>query len=235
MTLQAIDTGTLYALMAAGFVFALAGLYLILKRKDDENAARIELFGLKFQSSSVGTLVFLVGAAFLVLPMFAPREDAAAVLPEPSRPGAPVAEAQGGDSAPPSGRPAIVLPAAANAAEVEDNNAISDANQFSLGHGVRGALDARRDDGEDWYVVDLGPKTGDDVSVQVRGADGACEVFVFDAREEQLATGDCPQNGGSVTLDVFLPDAEKLFVRVAMKRYTLADSAQYELFVREGS
>lgn len=73
MKLQALDGPVLYLLMAVGLIFTLSGLYFIFKRKDDENAARIELFGLKFQSSSAGTLVFLIGAVFLFIPLFAPK------------------------------------------------------------------------------------------------------------------------------------------------------------------
>ncbi len=48
MALQSLDPSVLYLFMGIGLVFTLSGLFFIFKRNVDENAARIELFGLKF-------------------------------------------------------------------------------------------------------------------------------------------------------------------------------------------
>jgi hypothetical protein len=75
MQIVALDGAKLLALMLAGGVFALAGLWLMFRPQPAGEAARIELFGLKFQASSAGLLVFLIGAVFLAVPIFVPEKE----------------------------------------------------------------------------------------------------------------------------------------------------------------
>ncbi len=70
MEFEALDGIKLVMLMAAGLLFAVVGLYLLIRPKPEGSAAKIELFGMKFESSSAGLLVFLIGAVFLVIPLF---------------------------------------------------------------------------------------------------------------------------------------------------------------------
>jgi len=231
MTLQALDGPILYLLIAVGLIFALSGLYFILKRKDDENAARIELFGLKFQSSSVGTLVFLIGAAFLLIPLFAPKSPDVRTV-EPGQPDAATLQetefpATTNGSA--TGQRAVLLPASADTAESEPNDQLVQSNQIGLGFGVKGTLDRARDDYDDWYVVDVSESGNVDFTIQIRTLSGRCNVRAYDQNEEQLAWVTC-SNSGSVNFDIFSQDNDVLFFKVAVSG---SPPASYELFVRK--
>ena len=52
MDVVALDAWKLTALMVAGAAFALAGLWLMFGPQPAGEAAKVELFGLKFQASS---------------------------------------------------------------------------------------------------------------------------------------------------------------------------------------
>ena len=65
MDFEAQNPTILIVLMVAGAAFAGVGLWLLLKPKPTGSTAKIEIFGLKFESSSAGLLVFLIGAVFL--------------------------------------------------------------------------------------------------------------------------------------------------------------------------
>ncbi|MEY1556799.1 hypothetical protein AB3Y40_14290 [Yoonia sp. R2331] len=229
MTFQTLDGPVLYMLMAVGLIFALAGLRLIFKNKEDENAARIELFGLKFQSSSAGTLVLLIGAAFLSTPLFAPRADAIAP-PAPGTPANPPAAAAPAD--PPSGgATAIVLPASADAEEVENNDAITAANQFALGYGAKGSLDRNRDDFSDWYVIDTSGTGNTDFAVQARSS-GSCRVYIYDQNEVEIDMFYCGNNGGSAVHKVFSKGNSKIFLQILFNNGSGSVKTDYEVFVR---
>lgn len=226
MTLQSLDGPILYMLMAVGLIFALAGLRLIFKNKEDENAARIELFGLKFQSSSAGTLVLLIGAAFLSTPLFAPRANA---VSPPVTPSDPVAAQT--PAVPQPGKTAIVLPPSADAKEVEDNNSITDANQFTLGLGVKGDLDRNRDDYADWFVIDTSGTGNTDFTVQARSS-GSCRVYIYDQNETEIGFFYCGNNGGSTHHTLFSKSNDKVFLQVLFNNGSGSIRTEYEIFFR---
>jgi hypothetical protein len=111
MEVSALGPGQILALMTAGGLFTLAGLWLMFRSKLGGHATKLELLGIKFESSSAGLLVFLIGAAFLALPLFVPERRAISAAPQPreapaaasSRPRPPDAEAS--TTAPPRPRP----------------------------------------------------------------------------------------------------------------------------------
>jgi hypothetical protein len=70
---QGVAPAKLIILMVAGAIFAFAGLWLMFRQTPAGDAARIELFGIRFRSSSAGLLVFIVGALFLAAPVFVPE------------------------------------------------------------------------------------------------------------------------------------------------------------------
>lgn len=133
-----IEPEIAYALMLCGAFFALAGIWLILRPRVEGTTAKLELFGLKFESSSAGVLVFLIGAAFLAVPLFAEiaREAAPADKP-PSEPGKVPT-----DPAPPAQTPSTQPPRAFTAIgqEVEENNNFAEANEIEIGALITGTL-----------------------------------------------------------------------------------------------
>jgi hypothetical protein len=149
MQIVALDGTKLIVLMLAGGTFALAGLWLMFRPQPAGEAARIELFGLKFQASSAGRLVFLIGAAFLAVPIFVPEK------PSPLRTaaGAPasgassteiIALGNGREDATPTGEglasTEIRSEIAENGIEVEPNDRFTIANSIELGTSVTGSL-----------------------------------------------------------------------------------------------
>ena len=79
-----MDSMRLWILMTAGGVFAIAGILLMFRAKQEGSSARLELFGQKFEASSAGIIVFLIGAAFLAAPVFVPERSA--LRPPPIEP-----------------------------------------------------------------------------------------------------------------------------------------------------
>lgn len=235
MTMQALDKPTLYFIMAVGLVLTMSGLYFIFKHKDDENAARIELFGLKFQSSSAGTLVVLLGAAFLVVPLFAPRASDGAVT-KTERSGAIVAQDANDPEANELGgsaRLAVMLPATAGAEEQEPNDQLTQSNQFEQGFGVKGSVNSDRDDHNDWYVVDVSSSEATDFTIKIRNLSGGCIVYVYDQDEQEIGSSYCNNNGGSKSFDVFARASDLLFFRVTYSIPFGSRRGTYELFVQE--
>jgi len=225
MVFQSLDTPTYYLFLALGLVFALSGLTFIFRGKADENAARFEFLGLKFQSSSAGTLVFLIGVGFLMIPLFVPRVEGATISPGDAIDG-------GGASSPPTGGgTAIQLPQVADAPEVEPNNAITQANQFALGFGARGEIDKDRRDYEDWYVVDTSGTEQSELRAQIRSAWGGCKLIVFDATETELGYKHCDQSGGSGYVEFFNIESDRIFLRVVFNGGSGAKRSEYEVFL----
>ena len=66
MPFQGLDETKLLILMAAGGVFALAGLYLLIKPPKTDGETRIKVFGLEFNASSGGARITLLNVDFLL-------------------------------------------------------------------------------------------------------------------------------------------------------------------------
>ncbi len=148
MQIVALDGAKLLALMLAGGIFALAGLWLMFRPQPAGQAARIEIFGLKFQASSAGLLVFIIGSMFLALPIFVPEKPAV------QRDRAPInvlTERGNGSQtpAPLERRPSQI---SIETTEVEPNDTIASANVVSLGSVIEGEL-TRGD--VDFFAVDI--------------------------------------------------------------------------------
>ncbi len=157
MVFEAQNSTILVVLMVAGAAFAGVGLWLLLKPKTTGSSAKIEIFGLKFESSSAGLLVFLIGAVFLAIPLFVPEKD----------PG--VQQAQATEDDPVSGvtetdpniaagatnqtgQAGLVLPPDPQVSEVEPNDKIQVANQLGFDQVLEGKV---RSGEEDWYVISV--------------------------------------------------------------------------------
>lgn len=168
-----IDPITAKLLTATGVVSILAGLYFLMR--PGTQAAKIELLGLKFESSSAGILVFLVGVGMLAHPVFTDPEPPAATggavtLPLDQTviaPGAPSAHA--GVAIPLEARRAIFL----DGAEQEPNDSIPQANVIPLGASVTGKVDQ----GESDFFTVLMPEAFDGVIALNVTGDVSMRVF----------------------------------------------------------
>ena len=212
-----------YVLFVLGALFALIGIYLIFVRKSDEKSASLELFGVKLQASSAGTLVFLIGAALLLVTFLAPNNNGVAK----ALPGFEQAKSLSGQ---PVAAEAVLLPPKAGAEEVEPNNHVSESNQFRLGNGVKGRLDRKRDDTADWYVVNTAGE-GTDYVARIRSDHNGCRLIVYDHMEQEIGDGYCNGDGGQKLIPVFVKNSDKLFLKVIFNGGSSANSAGYEVFL----
>lgn len=213
MKFEALDGTRLTILMIAGAVFAAVGLYLLLKPKT-AGTAKIELFGLKFESSSAGLLVFLIGAVFLALPLFVPERTGT----EGGENG--VAEtAQSAD--PESIVSGAALPAEAQATEVEPNDSLSKANELSLGTVVTGTV---TDGTSDWYVVPISLSPGNKVEFRLKNMGSfAVTAQLLDGREQNITS--FVSGVGATYRQVSVGDKDRIYVKV----YNLGGETIYEL------
>lgn len=219
MDFEAQDSIKLLVLMISGAVFAGAGLYLLLKPKPTGSTAKIELFGLKFESSSAGVLVFLIGAVFLVIPLFVPEK----VTTGNSQPSI-VGETEGSPPAS-TGQAAVVLPTSAGASELEPNERVQQANQLTLGATVSGKT--HRGD-VDWYVIPTDVGLGKQLIVTLRHVSGG-EVYgeLFDADEVRRAQMSTTTGASVGRVEILGPVA---FVKITTG--VLQRSGEYELATR---
>ena len=223
MNFEALDGTKLIIFMIAGAAFAGVGLYLLLRPKA-EGTAKIELFGLKFESSSAGLLVFLVGAAFMSLPLFVKEQTE--TIPPITQPKAPPNRVSPSDK-PDEASPAdpVLLSGVKLIEEVEPNNEQSAPNTILHGQRVKGEV--FRDE-PDWFVmlVPEGGVRGDQIMLkQVSGSEVRLEAY--NAREEHkgwLRTTD-----GARYLEIKSDFGDRIYFKV----HTIysAGPSRYELAV----
>ena len=218
MELSQLDGTKLLIFMVAGGLFALAGLWLMFRPKTSDGAAKIEIFGLKLESSSAGLVVFLIGAVFLATPLVveekqdvssgevvvgdetAPTDDESDVtdLPENVESGIEF------DTS-------LPLPKRADREELEENGTISDANALEVGQTVKGKL--ARDD-LDWFVFAVDPNEADSFRVTFRNnGDGCPQYKILNELENQVAGHQICSFEISATHDYFI-DTDRYYLRV---------------------
>ena len=244
MEFEALDGIKLVMLMAAGLLFAVVGLYLLIRPKPEGSAAKIELFGMKFESSSAGLLVFLIGAVFLVIPLFVAEKKPVVVaggevaIPAPApAPGEmpnpkPSGTSELGDepkAVQPT--PTPVVTAGEKAEEAEPNGTFDTAMPFALGQTIKGQAVSGSD--IDWFVLpipDSGIK-GHEVKLKHYGKTGGWVTAVlFNKREEKV--GSLAAGNGATYLPIKTDLKEKLYFRVYS---TFSYEREYELTVLPGS
>lgn len=209
-------------LMAIGTIFAVAGLWLLLRPKQS-GTAKIELFGLKFESSSAGVLVFLIGSLFLAVPLVVPEKPGGPGRSE-DQTNLTVVDPQRSAGTTDGGNLALVLPADPATAEIEPNERIQDANQIALGQTVSGKL--RKGD-EDWFVVAV-PDGPAYVDLRVRKLSGeALRASLHDAHEE-LIHKDVLYDVGSENFRGEAPGNDRFYVRL-WPDPVLGDTEEYEV------
>ena len=237
MVFEAQNSTNLIVLMVAGAAFAGVGLWLLLKPKTTGSSAKIELFGLKFESSSAGLLVFLIGAIFLAIPLFVP-EKVAEIRPVPNElvqpdPGAGTgsepSEGEKSDETalvPQIGQTALVLPPDPQVSEVEPNDKIQEANQLGFGQTLKGKV---RKGEADWYVIPLPSSPPEYVELKVRHVGGGfLGLTLFDARETKQ--GNDVQADGTEYLRAEVLDNDRFYVRMTLGN--IGSSADYEIVLK---
>lgn len=206
MEFEAISTTRMIALMLAGGFFAFAGLYMMLRPRP-EGAAKIELFGLKFESSSAGLLVFLVGAAFLTVTLFVPeRETASSQTIDVPRENVPELALPPDTSAIPSenSEGAIIE-------ETEPNNGIREAQTLEIGQVAAGRFKDQSGD-VDWYSVSFPNGDIAQHEIRLRHVNGnRVRVKVYDSREQEI--GDFNTASGATYFPLEDQTTDRIFLK----------------------
>jgi hypothetical protein len=207
MEFEAISATRMIALMLVGAAFAFAGLYMMLRPRP-EGAAKIELFGLKFESSSAGLLVFMVGAAFLAVTLFvperqtgsdqigaAPKVEVAGAKPKPDTPAKPKVISEG----------AVIK-------ETEPNNGIREAQPLAIGQVAAGKFG--KGSGQDWFTVSF--PNGDIAlhEVKLRHVHGnIVSVRLYDVREQEI--GKLSTNSGAAYFSLEDQTTETIYIKTS--------------------
>ena len=84
-----------------------------------------------FRITSGGKLLFLIGVAFLLIPLFVPKAETGAVIANPAS--VDTQDQMAGAAQSPGEVRALILPQTAEAQEAEPNDTIDKANQFAIG------------------------------------------------------------------------------------------------------
>ncbi|EPX79225.1 hypothetical protein [Litoreibacter arenae] len=224
MNFETLDGTKLIILMIAGAVFAGVGLYLLLRPKP-EGAAKIELFGLKFESSSAGLLVFLVGAAFLSLPLFV-KEKTAVIMPiETAREDASSRSEQDERRSNPPPRAPVTIQEGGVVDEDEPNDDARVANAISYAQRVKGTVTK---DQPDWFVMAVPDEGVVGSQLMLKHVNGyEVRVELYNTREEHV--GWIKTSNGAKYLDVTTDLRDRIYLKVHTI-YSVGNSS-YELAV----
>ena len=174
-----IDTTISSVLMVVGGLVMFVGLFLVFR--PSAHGAKFELFGLKFESSSAGILVFLVGTGLLVNPIYMDRvasQDAETIADDgtlqPQADGTVVATVPEGAM---GGQPVDLTVGRAlflEGAEIEPNNTLAGANVVAVGSSITGEV-ALGDD--DFFTFFLPDGFEGEVAINVDGHSSNMKVF----------------------------------------------------------
>ncbi len=207
MEFEAISTTRMIALMMAGGFFAFAGLYMMLRPRP-EGAAKIELFGLKFESSSAGLLVFMVGAAFLTVTLFVPeRQTTSSQIVDV--PQGNILEALPKQDTPIE-QEEITEGAVIN--ETEPNNGIREAQPLAVGQVVAGKFGTGS--GQDWYSVSFPNGEIAQHEVKLRHVNGnTVRIAVYDLREQEI--GKLSTGSGVAYFSLENQTTDKIFIKTS--------------------
>lgn len=177
------DAFVLKFLMFVGVLFSAAALWLLLKPRSNSGTAKIELFGLKFESSSAGVIVFLIGTMFLVAPLFVPERESKDLSDRGSVEKISAPTIPPNSSAENPGSRAVLLPPGPESQEIEPNNELRKANQINFNNVVLGETSGSD---PDWYVVAITEPAPKKIEVRLHKREGHCtKVTVFDSKERK--------------------------------------------------
>jgi len=212
---QGLSPVLLYLMMGFGAICAFAGLAMMFRPTRAEGEPRLELLGMKFNASSGGVIVFLIGAMFLAAP---------AVVPERRTPaGSAAATTSSGRSSVASVEPAeLPVRKRADGREQEPNDSFDTGNRMSVGGSAQGLVE--RGD-EDWFILPLDPDKSV-LSLGIRTNAGACTMEVFSSSEKKLGY---IQNTQSNTME---SDEFQIggFPAVIIGMTPITSSCSYEIF-----
>lgn len=208
MEFEAISETRIIVLMLVGGFFSFAGLFMMLRPRP-EGAAKVELFGLKFESSSAGLLVFLVGAAFLSVTLFVPERQKV-LAPDDGQ----------NDIDVPSESPKLLadevsreISSVAVLKENEPNDGIRDAQPLQIGQVAAGKFKDQAGD-VDWYSVSFDNDNIAQHEIKLRHVNGnTVWVTVYDSRENEI--GALSSGSGAAYFSLEDQTTSKIFLKTS--------------------
>ncbi|MCR9088509.1 MAG: hypothetical protein NXH97_17395 [Rhodobacteraceae bacterium] len=187
MEIAPLDPTMKLALIGFGAVIAVAGLWLIFRPPGDGDKTVLHFLGLKFEATSAGTLVFIVGIGVFALSLFAPvaSSTVANMSGGEADPGATTRKAPpatldvNAAEVQPASPAAVTSQAAAppvwlEGAEAEPNDSLARANLIPVGATVSANV---AKDNDDYYSVILPDEFEGEISI---GVTGDVSLFVYD-------------------------------------------------------
>ncbi|MEM6973624.1 MAG: hypothetical protein AAF577_12545 [Pseudomonadota bacterium] len=217
--MQALTSTQLTVLMVFGGLVAAVGLYAIMRPPVSDGETRIKIFGLEFNASSGGLLVFVIGCVFLASPIFVP-------LQAPIQGAVPVGSS---GAAPPAGGTLItgVVPAGQ---EVEPNDHPRGANGIEIGR-IYGGVVSGRD--KDFFRAALKPdatrlryvwRVMDD------GSSSRCNLYLLDEFGETLVNEyQNPSNGRAISGEKSVVDVKAIGVSLVTDMPDRSCEYEFEL------
>ncbi|MEM8956415.1 MAG: hypothetical protein AAGC86_01250 [Pseudomonadota bacterium] len=187
MEIAPLDPTMKLALIGFGAVIALAGLWLIFRPPGDGDKTVLHFLGMKFEATSAGTLVFIVGIGVFALSLFAPVASSTAgnMSGEGADPGvtarsaAPAPSNANAANVQPASPAAVASQAAAppvwlEGSEAEPNDSLARANLIPVGATISAEVAKENDD---YYSVILPDGFEGEISI---GLTGDVSLFVYD-------------------------------------------------------
>lgn len=214
--------------MALGAVFSLVGLYFLFRPPQTDGETKLQMFGITVNASSVGLVVFLVGAAFVATPAFVPVRDSA-MLPFTNGPSGESGEDLKGDASDTPTPGKVPQRRAADGDEGEPNDTWDDANVIAPDGSMKGTV---TEASEDWFYVPL-TEGQQNVEIQLRHQDDgtlSCYAHFYRPNETYARVGgsvDFPYPGTKRAWTLFTDGDDGLFIRLESR----VGNCSYELFV----
>jgi hypothetical protein len=166
-----LDETLLFVLMGLGVISMVAGLVLLFRGGARRDEQVVEFLGWKFQFTSAGLVVFLIGALFSAVPLFV------GVNPSPAPEHPPALAPQGG----------VRPPVRTQDGEGEPNDYVTEATAIQIDATYAGAID--RND-KDFFAFEVGPGAQAPRLILRRvQSTGGLRVSVFDPEGKESRVG----------------------------------------------
>ncbi len=173
MEIAQVTRATIVIFMATGAVITFAGVWLMWRLRTHTSSSKIDILGVKVESPSAGLLVFLVGAAFLSVPLFVDATPEQAPISSAGQEPTTSEETTPGGEPPDNEQQPTSVPTSAGAdlavtqagKEVEPNDSVVSPNIIPLG----AHIEAAAGQSPDWFRIDTPSNATEDISVVVYG------------------------------------------------------------------
>ena len=210
--------------MALGAVFALVGLYFLFRPPRTDGETKLQMFGITVNASSVGLVVFLVGAAFVAM-----RDST--MVPLSNEIPRETGDDQEGTAPETPASGAVPQRKVADGDESEPNDTWDDAHVIEAGGSVSGAVSNASDD---WFYVATDPSQPE-LIVEIRSNSWNClgQAQFFFPDETKAMRGRTSDFLGQHTITTWkgpIKGHPGMFIHLS----THDESCSYDLFTSYG-